>query len=221
MPEKETLSEHQEIRINAELGCELFIQVQGLKERLSSYLAGIIPETYLIMKTPQLVDVREVLADGTPVVLRYVHWGQVYGFRSIVVRSIISPSKLTFLTYPDNIEKINLRKTPRVSCYIPASINYKGAKTNGVITNISRNGIKFTTRSLEELEANQIPILEDIKISFSVLGIEGIQDFQGKVRNRNHDSKKISLGIEFLQINENIVSLIDDYIKEVKEYEEP
>ncbi len=220
MPEKENQDGHQGIRINAELGCEIFLQVQGFKKRLSSYLVGIIPGSNLIIKTPPLADVQDVLTDGSSVVLRYVHLGQVYGFRSTILRSIIQPSRVTFLSYPDNIEKINLRKIPRVSCYIPATVEYQEITVKGVVMNISRGGVKFTTRELEDLETKQIPAEDQIKISFPILGIEGVKEFQGKVRNKSYDNTEISLGIEFLNIGEDILNLIDEYIKEVKEYEE-
>ncbi len=219
MPGKENPTENQGIRINAELGCEIFIQIKGLKERLSSYLVGIIPGVNLIIKTPQLADIQELLADGSYVVLRYVHLGQIYGFRSKVMRSIISPSRLTFLSYPDNIEKINLRKNARVSCYIPATLTYTDAKIKGVTTNISQSGIKFTTRSIEGLKTNQLPAEDNIMISFPVLGKEGVQEFQGRIRNKSYADKEISLGIEFMKIEKDLSDMINDYIKKVKEYE--
>jgi c-di-GMP-binding flagellar brake protein YcgR len=111
--------------LNVELGCKLFVQIEGVKERLSSFLIGMMPKSYLIIHTPALTGIEYILLEGREVVLRYVYLGEIYGFHSTVLRSITSPSKITFLSYPQKIEKINLRKEPRIRCFIPASLHHE------------------------------------------------------------------------------------------------
>ena len=39
-----------------ELGCTLSVQAEGIKERLSSFLVGMVPTSYIIIQTPVVID---------------------------------------------------------------------------------------------------------------------------------------------------------------------
>ena len=220
MPSAVKSKKNKDLSLNAELGCKLFVQIEGIKDRLSSFLIGMMPNSYLIINTPVMTGIEYLLSEGKGLVLRYMHLGEVYGFHSTVLRSITNPSKITFLSYPQQIEKINLRKKPRISCFIPASLNHEKDELKGVIKNLSTEGIKFTTKTLEGSQIHQVPVGNDITICFPLLGIEGIQELHGKIRNKNREHDEMDFGIEFNKKDDKIIAMIDSYIKQVMDYAE-
>lgn len=220
MPTEVKLDKDQGARLNIELGCQVSIQVEGMKERLTSYLVGMLLNSYLIIKTPSIVGIGDLFPTGGSVVVRYIYLGEVFGFRSTVLGSTTLPFKIIFLSYPEAIEKINLRKKPRISCYIPASLSYRDLELKGIIENINSDGCKFTTQDAENPEAQLISIEGDIQLSFPLFGLEGIKEFHGIIRNKNCDSKRIELGIEFKKMDVEISNMIDSYVEKVKEHME-
>jgi len=220
MPKTVKPKTDKDIALNVELGCKLFVQIEGVKERLSSFLIGMMPKSYLIVHTPVMTGIEYILSEGREVVLRYVYLGEVYGFHSTVLRSITTPSKITFLSYPQQIEKINLRKKPRIRCFIPASLHHEQDELKGVIKNLSIEGIKFTTKAVEDSQIRQIPVGKDITICFPLLGIEGVQVLNGKIRNKSGEQDEMDFGIEFNKRDAKIIGMIDAYIKQVRDYVE-
>ncbi len=105
MPTEVKLDKDQGARLNIELGCQVSIQVEGMKERLTSYLVGMLINSYLIIKTPSIVGIGDLFPTGGSVVVRYIYLGEVFGFRSTVLGSTTLPFKIIFLSYPEAIEK--------------------------------------------------------------------------------------------------------------------
>lgn len=208
------------LSLNIELGCKLSIQLEGVKERLSSFLIGMEPKSYLIIKTPLRGSSEYLVSEGSDLIIRYVHFGEVYGFHATALLSIKNPTTITFLSYPQRIEKINLRKNPRITSLIPAYLYHKEDKLNGVIKNLSTQGIKFTTKTIENSILKDILIGDEISISFPLPGIDGNQELKGKIRNksRNNDNEESGFGIEFDNRNAETIGLINTYITKVKEY---
>jgi len=100
-------------RLKIELGFQLSIQVEETKERLTSYLVGILTNTYLIIKTPSIIGIGDLLLKDSSIVVRYLYLGEVFGFRSTVLGSTTLPFKVIFLSYPKIIEKIKRNKKVR------------------------------------------------------------------------------------------------------------
>jgi c-di-GMP-binding flagellar brake protein YcgR len=220
MPSTEKSDIHKNLSLNIELGCKLFVQIEGIKERLSSNLIGLLPKRYLIVRTPMLTGIEYILKEGNKVVVRYVHLGEVYGFHSTVVRSITNPSKIIFLSYPQQIETINLRKVPRIGCFFPASLHHQKDEVKGIIKNLSVEGIKFTTKNIEGLPLEKLSIEDDVVLHFPLLGIDGIQEIHGKIKNMSQEQEELDFGIQFDKKDFKTITMIDDYIKQVKDYAE-
>lgn len=89
-----------------------------------------------------------------------------------------------------------------------------------VIKNLSTQGIKFTTKNIENSILKDILIGDEISISFPLPGIDGNQELKGKIRNksRNNDNEESGFGIEFDNRNAETIGLINTYITKVKEY---
>jgi len=201
------------MRLNIELGSPLSIQIAGMDQYYESILVGLESPAYLIVQMPWIVDVGSHFEEGNCFLVRYFCLGNAYEFRSTVLASIVKPFRLIFLSYPDTVVSLNLRKSRRISCYIPAVAEFEGRQVKGVISDISREGCKFNIKVPPGLKPLQIHVVEDVRLSFTVLGIGGIQHFQGKVRNTHQNGKRIALGIELEDVDTKLAHEISTHVE--------
>ena len=61
----------------------------------------------------------------------------------------------------------------------------------------------------------EVKINDLIKITFPLLGMEGMHAFQGEIKSLNNDSEHLSFGIQFKDMNENIKGMIETYVNDV------
>ena len=134
-------------RIFIELGTEFQIEIEGITFRLKSTLVGMELGQYLIIKTPsfpsEVGNIKQKLFPGIEIVVRYLHKGTVFGFRTQLIEAFFTPRRLLFLEYPKVIEHYDLRSNRRVECIIPAKIILKEKETEGTILDINEKGCRI------------------------------------------------------------------------------
>lgn len=205
----------QDSPLSIDLDCPLFIQCKGQKERFKSRLVGFVPNGYLIVATPGVPGIQNILAAHESVLVRYIHHGEVFGFKTTVIGTILSPFRLTFLACPPKVERINLRKAPRVDCHIPATLTTGDRSLTGMILDISSGGCRFSAQIQDDGETLHIAIDAAVEISFPLLGQEGTSKVQGKVKNVHQDGNRMVSGIYFSDLDPKMSKRIADYVQEV------
>ena len=132
------------LRITADVGDELLIQIEGTKIRFKSNLVGVERDAYLIVKTPNMPGIGNKITAGDTVIVRYLSEGSVFGFESVIEGSIVRPARLIFIKYPKFVECKSIRRFKRISCNIPATGDINGAEFKGMIVDISKGGCRFS-----------------------------------------------------------------------------
>jgi len=186
----------------------LQIQVQSYPNRLKSYLVGKEEGRYLIIKMPAVVNPEEVFTEDKELVIRYIHQGSVFGFKSPIMLAVQKPFNVLFIRSPEKVEDHNLRTHKRFECNLPARLEVVTRHQNrqlrfqGVIGDMSKGGCKATI-SLQELEWVKEPlkIQSTIEIFLSLPGVEGELFLSGAVRSMSQDSAILSLGIQFVDLS--------------------
>jgi len=204
--------------LHIDLGCPLFIEFKGVKERQKSNLVGMVPGAYLIVTKPQMVGVRNLLEQEPGILVRYLYMGEVFGFRAEVVGVVTVPYALMFLSYPVMVERINLRRAARVACHLPATLSVKDMDAEGMIVDISGGGCRFTIKADMPELARHIYVGAFALLAFPLLGTEGRCQVQGLIRNVSEDLHKMSLGIQFQAVDKEIRERIENYIQRVQEF---
>ena len=184
-----------------QIGATLKIQIEGEKKRLTSELMGVEEDEYVVIKTPSLQymsHVSNLLYEGNTVIVRYLHKGTVFGFKSHIKYVITNPIKLLILEYPKKIEIQNLRKHRRVDCYLPASVRITGNTIEGTIIDISREGCQFTVEK-SKIESNLkiFQVENETSVSFKLPGVEKILTVTGKQKYIIEDSDSVKIGVLF------------------------
>ncbi|MGD8386299.1 MAG: flagellar brake protein, partial [Desulfobacteraceae bacterium] len=205
---------------SASLGMEVSIQIAETEMRFKSTLVGMQCNQYLLVPFPVASTVSQHLQDGTDLILRYVHFGSVYGCMVTLIGLIRKPFPLLFLSVPTQVQRIELRKVQRVACLIPGTVMRSKGKHSGMIQDISSGGVLFSTQTAQESGTSPFEVGESILVSFPLLGMEGHQEFPGKIRRVTEDREKVSLGIEFEEYSTDIREKIESYIEKINTYQE-
>lgn len=200
-----------------DLGCQLFIQTSLVSERIPTSLIGIIPNSGLIIKTPPLQNVHDVFPVGDEIVLRYVYMGEVFGFKSKVIDCTVNPFKLIYVTYPDVVEKLCLRRNRRIICNFPANIHIEDHELRGMIVDISSIGALFTSRKTDNPDLELLQMDSEVKVHVPLLGESMSNCIHGRIRNIRRETGAFNAGIQFIHIDPDIEGKIEDYIVQVSE----
>ena len=217
MARKKKLKENQSTHLNIEIASDLFLQFKGVKGFFPSYLIGMKPDVFLIIKTPTIITSENILSEGSSLVVRYTSLGDVYRFKTDVLGTNKDPFKVTFLSYPDVVEKIEYRDSQRVHCFFPATLQYDTNDISGMITDISLGGCKFRTDAIDQIEGLLIKKEGDVTLQFPLLGHKGTKKFNGKIKKVELDSN-FTLGIGFRSIGADASQMIASYVESAKEY---
>jgi len=214
---KKKLKKNQTTHLKIELGNDVFLSIKGIKGIFPSYLIGMKPDVFIIIKTPTVIGIENLFSEGTSLAVRYTHLGDVYRFNASIKGENKIPFKVTYLSYPDLVEKIEYRDSPRVSSYLPAALLYKKTEVKGIITDISVAGCKFRTDSIDQMEDLLVKKKGDVTLHFPVIGLDGIRKFKGEIKKVTFDND-LALGIGFREIDDDSHNRIASYIESTLEY---
>ncbi len=216
MVRKKKLKKNQSTHLNIELTSDLFLTIKGIKGFFPSYLIGMNRKAFVIIKSPTIISSEKLMSEGTSLMVRYAHLGDIYRFKATVLGENDDPFKVTYLSYPDVVEKIEYRDSPRVSSYIPAFLTFQKMKVKGIVSDISVAGCKFRTDATDQMD-DLLPKKEgDVLMHFPLLGLDGIRLFKGKIKKIEFGNE-LALGIGFHEIDSDSRNTIRSYVESTQE----
>lgn len=207
--------------LEIEIGTRLQLQVgAGSAEmKLNGTLIGMSPDEFLIVAIPAIPGVLAKLSEGSPVTVRYVFGGGVYGFTASVVSCIHKPKLLLFMSYPHALEIVNLRKTKRLISLLPASALIQQKIFEGVLMDLSQGGCKLSIES----EADNIPIInagEEVHITVHLTGAASPQVVRGIVQSVRRLGKFAQVGIKFDGGDSESIGYVKNYLTGISKLQE-
>lgn len=199
------------------IGTDVVMQFPGITGKLKSSFVGIKANKYLILETPQLLGIEAKIQGGGAVTIMYVCDGTVYGFRSTILHVLESPIELLFISFPETVESHDLRSTERVSCYLPAELAVDGDDImyDGILLDISATGCRFNTGSMPRKKVGRVQVGTKVQLNSELFGIDGKTIFTGEVRNLTVDGSKLSLGVQFDEVDARVGRKIKKYVDDV------
>jgi hypothetical protein len=157
-------------------------------------------------------DSLPVPQQGTPMILRYLYEGTVFGFEAGLIRVLRRPGKLLFVEYPKRIERYDLRSHKRVDCMLPAGSEMGDRQDRGSIVDISETGCRYVIQGKDEQDVLAVLVSDRMTLKFRLPGVAEEVVVAGFVRNINQDNRQTTLGIQFHEVSEEIRKMIDEYI---------
>ena len=199
-----------------DVGTQLKIEVVGFEGRYNCNLIGIKPDDYLIIEAPP-TNVSKQLQEGATVIVRYVYFGNIFGFKSKMLKFVSTPFNLLFLSYPEAVEKHNLRKEARIQCHIPSKASVQDKEAQGVIVDISVSGCQYVI-NMSKVDLSTVIKLEDkIALTFPFFGMETSLTVAAKILHINCDNGNMFLGLRFEGLDSKTLNTIENYIDDVSD----
>ncbi len=200
------------------LGVEILVEITNLKLRIKSLMVGMEHNRYIIVRvSPQdlIGNFRSDAVLESPMIIRYLYNGTVYGFKSNILNVVSQPAKLFFVSYPDKIEEVNVRNRARYECVLPASTMFGNDIVDMIITDISREGcqaiIKVPPARPDELHG-LIQVNKKISMRVQFPGSDNRHDLAGVIRNVGKDPEKITVGVLFQALAQEAREGLEKYI---------
>jgi len=197
MPEKP------KILLPISFGTSVLVEITNLKLRIKSLMVGIEHGRYIIIRISEqdlIGNFRSEAVLESPMIIRYLHNGVIYGFKTRVINVVSRPAKLFFVEYPDSVEEFSVRTKSRYECVLPASTMFGNDIVDMIIIDISREGcqamIKLPEQKRDELYG-LIQVNKKIEMKVQFPGSDGKYDLTGTIRNVGKEPEKIILGVLF------------------------
>lgn len=124
------------------------------KLRMQSRLIGWDEGDCLMLEQPTRGGSSVQLTKDLSLVGRGMYEGRVWGFKSNVLLQTVQPFRILFLTYPEQIEEMSLRKTMRIQVNLDVflsarkhdfqELRNKKDVSKGIIKNISNTGFSIS-----------------------------------------------------------------------------
>ncbi len=210
-----------ENQLYIELGTTLQIEINKYR-RITTELIGVDEGQYLIIRLPDdfhMGNQTRLYPKGTPIIVRYIFKGLVFGFQSAIVHYIHSPAKLIFIMYPEQVEDYNLRSSKRVTCYLPATIHADDNAAQGFITNISQSGSRFAVNTQDMKDVHDFQKFDGIvQMAIPLPGIAGALDIEGEIKNVSMDKEILIFGIKYTKISKEDSRRLGKFLDEADQF---
>jgi len=204
--------------IGVEWGMRLQLRLRNFTESYWSTLVGMDRGQYLICTTPRIPGIWVAVNGHEEAVIRYLYRGVVYGFKSRLLNLIDEPFRLLFLSYPENIETVNLRQHQRIPCLVPATAKKDDAVYNGVLLDLSLTGCCFAFDTASDDEEPGIGPGQEIGVSFQVAGLTGSPMINVEVVNVRKRGRKVTIGGSFKDLKDDTLAAVRTHIEMIQEF---
>lgn len=205
----------EQVHLGIDTGTMLQVQVKGVKGKALSSLIGKEKGRYLIVHTPSIPGFLSKLRKGNQVIIRYVHEGIVFGFQCTLIHFIDAPFRISFLSYPESVQTLNLRSHKRISCFLPVSAKIGDVIYEGVLLDLSMSGCGFHYLTQELDDIRNIDKGESISFTLQLIGTPNELTIDATVRSIRLDTNKIVIGAQFNEMSAALSNEIENYIQKI------
>jgi hypothetical protein len=158
---------------------------QQTATRASATLIGWIRDRSVMITAPQNSSGHLVLGDNEPVLCRAFTGRSAFAFQATVLKTLHQPFHYLHLSYPDRVEGVAIRSSPRCRADLPSTITANGKPPlKGTILNIGLSGA--LVESAEALGNIADPM--QIACAFELHGVPVSLDLQATVHSDKSDA---------------------------------
>lgn len=204
------------VNLELALGNDLVVMLPGRSGGFRGTIVGFDPYEYIVANVRLPQSVRAGLSYRDEIVIKYLHEGTVYGFRSNILNHITRPAPLIFFVYPDSIEKLDLRQASRFNCSIDGTVyTMEGKGYDCLILNVSETGCMVAASVNARDPLNTIDVGQDMLVAMQ-LGNLGTLKLPIAVKNVSKEKGTLRFGSMFLDINEEERELLVRYVEKIE-----
>jgi len=214
--------EDKQVSLSIDLGAKMLLEIQGVNAKLNSSFVGLVKNKFLITQMPVLVDyekeqVLQHLYPENKTTVRYLNMGTVLGFQSQIIKYIMVPYPMLFLTYPRKVESLNLRKHKRIRCVFPAVAMFGAKELEVIIVDLSDGGCGLFLRN-DQKDTLKVDYDDLVKVQCPALGHGPDNPMDCVVKRFTGNGKGMELGLKFADKESETLKQVRDFIGQVSNY---
>ena len=200
------------VNIDIPVGTRLNMAFLRQKETYTVELLGFSLYEYLIVRLPRLSALYNRLVPHETISMRYVLEGTVYAFITEVISSVTRPGFMLFCSYPSSLEQIELRRYQRLGCLLPALIRSAHGEYRCILQDLSHGGAKLIVETKRNDGLRQIEVGANLQLDFTLFIGKSEAPTPAVVRSINIEGTRVNLGIQFLDMPEDLCQELDVYL---------
>jgi c-di-GMP-binding flagellar brake protein YcgR len=180
---------------------------------------GLKHGKFLLIDNP-LVNGNPYFNTDDKVIIRYLGDGTVFGFESRIISVTDIPCTMAYISYPNSIEEKSLRRSTRINTFLMGKVTFSEAnvlgsgkpkKRESLILDLSIQGCMISV-SEQFQEGHQV------QIEFNLPNGKLVQIHDCVIRRVEKNKIDYFYGIEFINIDMQTSSVIEDFVKLCKVY---
>ncbi len=187
-------------------------------EKFTVKLLGYLDHMSVLITAPASHGLTLPLLKGERIVVRAFSGQHAFGFVSTIAHICKSPFEYLHISFPESIEGLTIRRSPRVQTMTPASIIRKSPGSEPIsclINNLSLTGAMVSSES----PLGQKSEVVSLAFKLSALGISSVISVESIIRSVSETpsakgTKAVHHGLEFRQMGTNERLLLGSYIYE-------
>lgn len=201
--------------MQAAVGARMLLETYGVKDRIKCRLVGWVEDEFVVLQAPLTPGIRSRVTANSQMAVRYLHEGDLIGFRAEYIDFLIRPIPLLLISYPERFEVHSLRDSKRLSCSCMASLTVKGGLYNGLLVDLSRGGCRFRFEPGQTIP--QLKKGDPAEGYFSTLGSAETYNFSGVVASTERVRQHREVGLMFDASKTTLPEDLTAYLEEVGE----
>ena len=171
-----------------------------------THLVGIDGDKVLITSVPSMKQINregmvfdDVFYPERPLIMRVLSDGIVYAFETHIISVHHSSSRLLISTYPETIQKRNLRKEARYPCALATTMTIRDATLLGAITDINLSGCQLCVAADTDIEPcrEALELNETIALQLQFPNRGEPDQLAAKICHLHSDGEMFHLGLAF------------------------
>ncbi len=204
-------------RISIDIGSKIKIELDEAGTQLITTMVGMIQDEYLIVSTSSPVSIMQTaLNSATRLTIKYLHMGRICMFRTLLLKIVEGQHHLLFLEYPPVIHYHQLRRTKRTSIFIPCTLHLpRGPEFSGVLVDLSIFGCLCQIKIKGNAPLPSIDIDTKVNCRCLLPGLKEAEELRGRVKNIKKSSSEIRIGLEFTEMQDYLMEIIERYVSSV------
>lgn len=192
------------------------IQRVGEETRVRAEVLGAVPDAYIALRyacgspRSRAAGFLNLRAEDS-LILRFVHEGVVYGFRTAISRLVTDPEPLVFVRYPRFVEQVSMRRELRLSCRMPCLVTADGGSAQpGLMLDVSAAGCRVVVRH----DHNEAAPPEGLPVTVTLALPDQTEPFSapGEVRRLTDEVEERALGIAFNHEQRELYEVLERYL---------
>lgn len=205
--------------VNLELALEsdLVVVLPRSKTTCRGIITGFHPYEYIMAGIRLPKSFISSMGYKEEIVIKYLLEGTVYGFKSNILNYITRPAPLLFFTYPDSMEKLDLRKSSRIDCNMEGMIFTMddGKGRDCLVLNVSETGCQVAVRIKSRDPLSKVEAGSDMVLAMQ-LGTKTHLKLPVSIKNVTREKGTIRLGCMFLDIKETEQEQLAEYVERIE-----